>query len=149
MLTLVGDPATFLVGSSIGLTFMEYLRTVSLGGLLAVLVVIPLLPRLMPEVWTRHSGVPQSAAPVAITRPGFVAFALIVLAVMVLLFLVGENLPVRIMPPEVAIIGATIALLAVYGAKVEPVDSVLKDVDWSAPPPTWSRWASAPRKVSV
>lgn len=130
MLTLVGDPATFLVGSAIGLTFMEYLRTVSLGGLLAVLIVIPLLPRLMPEIWTRRVEVPRSAAPVAITRPGFVAFALIVLAVMVLLFLVGENLPTRIVPPEVAIIGATLALLAVYGAKVEPVDSVLKDVDW-------------------
>lgn len=29
MLTLVGDPATFLVGSYIGLTFGEYLRIVS------------------------------------------------------------------------------------------------------------------------
>ena len=50
MLTLVGDPATFLVGSAIGLPFGDYLRMVSLGGLLAVLVIIPLLPRLMPEI---------------------------------------------------------------------------------------------------
>jgi len=32
LLTLVGDPATFLVGSSIGMTFGKYLRQVSLGG---------------------------------------------------------------------------------------------------------------------
>ena len=34
LLTLVGDPATFLVGSSIGMSFGEYLRRVSLGGLM-------------------------------------------------------------------------------------------------------------------
>ena len=130
MLTLVGDPATFLVGSAIGLSFVEYLRIVSLGGLLAVLVVTPFLPRLMPEVWGRRVELPASATLAPITRPGFVAFSLIVLVVMVLLFLVGENLPTRIVPPEVAIIGATLTLLAVYGARVEPVDAVLKDVDW-------------------
>ena len=55
MLTLVGDPATFLVGSSIGMTFVQYLQKVSLGGLLAVLVIVPLLPRLMPEIWHAQS----------------------------------------------------------------------------------------------
>jgi Na+/H+ antiporter NhaD/arsenite permease-like protein len=130
MLTLVGDPATFLVGSSIGLSFGEYLRVVSLGGLLAVLVIIPLLPRLMPQIWRQRQALPPTATPIAITRPGFVAFAIIVLFVMIGLFLFGENLPTRIVPPEVAIIGATLALLVVYGARVEPVDAVLKDVDW-------------------
>ncbi len=130
MLTLVGDPATFLVGSAIGLSFVEYLKTVSLGGLLAVLIVIPLLPRLMPEVWHRHQALAPTAAPVAIKRPGFVAVAIAVLFVMIGLFLFGENLPTRIVPPEVAIVGATLALLVVYGARVEPVDAVLRDVDW-------------------
>jgi Na+/H+ antiporter NhaD/arsenite permease-like protein len=130
MLTLVGDPATFLVGSAIGLSFGEYLRIVSLGGLLAVLVIIPLLPRLMPEIWAHRASRPPTATPNAIRRPGFVAFALGVLVVMVGLFLFGEKLPTRILPPEVAIIGATLALLVVYGARVEPVDTVLRDVDW-------------------
>ncbi len=130
MLTLVGDPATFLVGNAIGLSFGEYLRIVSLGGLLAVLVIIPLLPRLMPEIWAHRTSRPPTATPRAIRRPGFVAFALAVLLVMVGLFLFGEKLPTRIVPPEVAIIGATLALLVVYGARVEPVDTVLRDVDW-------------------
>ena len=130
MLTLVGDPATFLVGSSIGLTFGEYLRIVSLGGLLAVLVIIPLLPRLMPQIWRQRQELPPTTTPVAITKPGFVAFAIIVLVVMIALFLIGESLPTRIVPPEVAIVGATLALLVVYSARVEPVDAVLKDVDW-------------------
>jgi Na+/H+ antiporter NhaD/arsenite permease-like protein len=130
MLTLVGDPATFLVGSTIGLTFVEYLQKVSLGGLLAVLVILPLLPRLMPEVWRARVALAPAAAPPPVTRRGFVVLALSALAVMVVLFLFGEELPSRVGPPAVAIIGATLALLAIYGARVEPVDDVLRDVDW-------------------
>jgi Na+/H+ antiporter NhaD/arsenite permease-like protein len=39
-------------------------------------------------------------------------------------------LPSHIVPPAVAIIGATLALLVVYGARVEPVDEALRAVDW-------------------
>jgi Na+/H+ antiporter NhaD/arsenite permease-like protein len=130
MLTLVGDPATFLVGSTIGMTFAEYLQKVSLGGLLAVLVILPLLPRLMPEIWQARVALAPETPPPAITRRAFVALALATLAVMVALFLFGEELPSRVGPPAVAIIGATLALLVIYGARVEPVDNVLRDVDW-------------------
>jgi Na+/H+ antiporter NhaD/arsenite permease-like protein len=130
MLTLVGDPATFLVGSSIGLSFGEYLQKVSLGGLLAVLVVMPMLPWLMPQVWGARVALPPPGIPRPIGRPAFVVLAVAALVVMVLLFLFGENLPSRIGPPAVAIIGATLALLVIYGARVEPVDHVLRDVDW-------------------
>ncbi len=130
MLTLVGDPATFLVGSSINMSFGEYLRKVSLAGLIAVLVIIPLLPRLLPEVWNARVEVPRDADLPPVTRPVFAAFALLVLAAMVAMFLVGEALPVSIGPPAVAIMAATLALLVIYGARIEPVDNVLRDVDW-------------------
>jgi Na+/H+ antiporter NhaD/arsenite permease-like protein len=130
MLTLVGDPATFLVGSSIGMSFMQYLQHVSLAGLLALIVIVPQLPRLMPQIWTAQSALPPKVAPPRIERPGFVLLALAVLALMVLLFLVGERLPTRILPPAVAIIGATLALLVVYGVRVEPVDNVFRSIDW-------------------
>ena len=51
LLTLVGDPATFLVGSSIGMTFIQYLQKVSLGGLFSVLILAPILPWLMQDLW--------------------------------------------------------------------------------------------------
>ncbi len=130
MLTLVGDPATFLVGSSIGMTFGQYLQKVSLAGLLAVLVIVPLLPRLLPEVWNARVAVPAAVRLPPIERPGFVVFALAALVLMVVLFMVGEELPTRIVPPAVAIIGATLALLAVYGARVEPVENVFRAIDW-------------------
>jgi Na+/H+ antiporter NhaD/arsenite permease-like protein len=130
MLTLVGDPATFLVGSSIGMTFVQYLQRVSLAGLLAVLVIVPLLPRLLPEVWNARVEVPRAGKLPPIERPGFALLALATLALMVVLFLIGEELPMRIVPPAVAIIGATLALLVVYGWRVEPVDDVFRAIDW-------------------
>jgi len=130
MLTLVGDPATFLVGSSIGMTFGHYLQKVSLGGLLAVLMVIPLLPVLMPQIWRAHCTLPAEKVEAPIEHPWFVAFALSVLGLMVGLFFIGEHLPSPIVPPAVAIIGATLALLVIYEMRMEPLDNVIRDVDW-------------------
>jgi len=39
-------------------------------------------------------------------------------------------LPFHVVPPAVAKVGASLALVIIYSAKVEPVDKVLKDVDW-------------------
>ena len=44
--------------------------------------------------------------------------------------LFGEDLPVPIGPPAVAIIAASLALLVIYGVRIEPVDNVLRDIDW-------------------
>jgi Na+/H+ antiporter NhaD/arsenite permease-like protein len=130
MLTLVGDPATFLVGSSIGLTFGQYLQKVSLGGLLALLVLIPLLPWVMRDVWRVKITLPENLPLNKLERPIFCALALLVLMLMILLFLFGDRLPFQVVPPSVAIIGASLALLVIYCVKVEPMDKVLKDVDW-------------------
>jgi Na+/H+ antiporter NhaD/arsenite permease-like protein len=130
LLTLVGDPATFLVGSSIGMSFGQYLRTVSLGGLASLVLLVPLLPLLMPDLWRMRRELPPPEPPKPLERPWFAVLALAVLGLMLALFLFGENLPTRIIPPTVAIIAASLALLVVYGARVEPVDRVLYDIDW-------------------
>lgn len=130
LLTLVGDPATFLVGSSIGMTFGQYLRTVSLGGLLSVVVLVPLLPLIMPDLWRTRRALPPEEPVKPIERPWFAVLAVSVLGLMLVMFLFGENLPTRIVPPAVAIIAASLALLLIYGAKVDSVDHVLHDIDW-------------------
>jgi Na+/H+ antiporter NhaD/arsenite permease-like protein len=129
LLTMVGDPATFLVASAIGMSFVDFLVVVSPAGVLAVLAIVPLLPLLMPSIWSARCELqPRVAA--RIERPGFAALALMVLALMVVLFVFGESLPVPIVAPEVAILGATLALLIVYQLRVERVDEVLHSVDW-------------------
>jgi Na+/H+ antiporter NhaD/arsenite permease-like protein len=130
LLTLVGDPATFIVGSSIGMTFGQYLRKVSLGGLLALLAVIPLLPLLMPDLWRLRRTLPPPEPAKPLERPWFAVLAVAVLAVMVVLFLFGEDLPTRVVPASVAIIAAALALLVIQSVKIESVDSALRDVDW-------------------
>jgi Na+/H+ antiporter NhaD/arsenite permease-like protein len=130
LLTLVGDPATFLVGSSIGMTFGEYLRRASLGGVLAIIVVIPLLPVLMPDIWRMTRPLPPRAAQAQLKRPVYAAFALVVLLLMMMLFVLGEELPTRIVPPVVAVIASALALLVAFAFKVEPTEHVLRDVDW-------------------
>ncbi|HET6515119.1 MAG TPA: SLC13 family permease [Thermodesulfovibrionales bacterium] len=130
LLTLVGDPATFLVGSSIGLTFNQYLKRVSIGGLLSLVVLVPLMPLIMKDVWRVRKPIPEILELKPIQKPLLLVCSLVVLAGMVLLFLFGEYLPVRIVPPSVSIIAASLALLIIYGTHVEPVDKVLKDVDW-------------------
>ena len=130
LLTLVGDPATFLVGSSIGMTFLQYLQKVSLGGFLSVLVLVPLLPWLLPDLWRVRRTLPADLQAEPLKRPFVCLLALLILALMVLLFLAGDLLPTKIVPPAVAIIAASLALLLIYEAKVEPVTKVLQDVDW-------------------
>jgi Na+/H+ antiporter NhaD/arsenite permease-like protein len=130
LLILVGDPATFLVGSAIGMTFTQYLRQVSLGGVLSLLMIVPLLPLVMRNIWRVRSALPADLKPEPLKYPLFAASSLMVLAVMILLFLFGDFLPVRIVPPSTAIIGCSLALLSVYGAKIEPIDRVLNDIDW-------------------
>jgi len=130
MLTLVGDPATFLVGSSIGMTFSQYLQKVSLGGLLAVFLIIPLLPVLMPQIWSARRKATTDKVETSIEHPWFIALSLSVLGLMIGLFFIGEHLRTPIVPPAVAIIGTTLALLVIYTLRIEPLDDVIRDVDW-------------------
>ena len=130
LLTLVGDPATFLIGSSIGMTFVQYLQRVSLGGLSAVLVLFPLLPIVLKDVWSVRRELPSDLKPEPIRQPVFAVFSLIVLGFMILMFLFGERLPAHVVPPAVAIVAATLSLLLMYNLKIEPVDKVFKDIDW-------------------
>jgi Na+/H+ antiporter NhaD/arsenite permease-like protein len=112
------------------MTFTDYLRRVSLGGLLSLLVIVPLLPLLLPEVWRVRKALPADLEPQRLERPGLCVASFLVLAMMIVLFVIGEDLPSRVVPPSVAIIGASLALLVIYAVKVETIDDVMRDIDW-------------------
>jgi len=130
LLTLVGDPATFLVGSAMGMTFIQYLNRVALGGLLTLLALMPLLPVVLKQIWVVNRELPAEIAVPQLKEPLLGALGLLLLVVMILLFLFGELLPIQIVPPAVAIVVCSVALLLVYAAKVESVQKVLGDIDW-------------------
>jgi Na+/H+ antiporter NhaD/arsenite permease-like protein len=84
----------------------------------------------MPEVWNVQRALPADLRPEPLARPGLCAAAFTVIGLMITMFVFGEDLPSKLVPPAVAIIAASLALLVIYAAKVEPVESVLQDVDW-------------------
>jgi len=132
LLTLVGDPATFLIGNSIGLSFSAYLALLSPGGVLAVWALFAILPFPFPAVWRSRA---PDAGPVAlprIERPFVMLACLAVLVVMIVLFVFGESLPNPISPPAVAIVGATLVLLIAFRTKLDSVTDILRDVDWES-----------------
>jgi Na+/H+ antiporter NhaD/arsenite permease-like protein len=84
----------------------------------------------MPQIWKARVTLPAAEATTRIERPAFVFLTLAILALMVLLFLFGEELPTHIVPPAVAIIAASLALLLVYRVRIEPIDDVFQAIDW-------------------
>jgi Na+/H+ antiporter NhaD/arsenite permease-like protein len=82
LLTLVGDPATFIVGNSIGLSFIEYLHLFSPGGMLAILVVVAMLPLLFSSTWRIRGPETGKVSLPRIKRPLVMLACLAVLSLM-------------------------------------------------------------------
>ncbi len=131
LLTLVGDPATFIVGSSIHMTFVDYLKTLSVGGAIAVLVIVAMLPFLFKKIWrTRLSNLDDLPLP-KIQHPKMLFFGSIIFLFVLVFFVVGEMLPVPISPATIALLGAVLCLLVSQWSRVDSVNAILRDVDWS------------------
>jgi Na+/H+ antiporter NhaD/arsenite permease-like protein len=131
LLTLVGDPATFIVGSSINMTFTDYLQTLSLGGALAILVVVATLPFLFKKIWrTELANVNLLALP-QIEHPRTLMLGSVIVLLVLVFFVVGEMLPVPISPATVALLGAVLCLLLAHHSKMDSVNNILRDVDWN------------------
>ncbi|MBE9139579.1 ArsB/NhaD family transporter [Nodosilinea sp. LEGE 07088] len=131
LLTLVGDPATFIVGDSINLSFWDYLFQMSLGGVIAIATIVVMLPLLFPHTWNKtlddldHLPRPQVNHPRMLVLGGFVV------ALVLVMFVVGDSLPVPISPAAIALLGAALCLLLTHHSGIDTVQNILRDVDWS------------------
>lgn len=131
LLTLVGDPATYIVGAGVNLTFVDYLERLSLGGVVAIVAIIVMLPRLFPQLWNERLEHPEDLPIPQLQHPRTLALGGAIAAFVVLFFVIGELLPVPIPPPMVALMGAALALLLAHQSKIDTVNHILRDVDWS------------------
>lgn len=130
LLSLVGDPATFIVGDAINISFTDYLFRLSLGGAVAVVAVLIMLPILFPKIWYskfEHLELPHPK----INHPRVLIAGGVIAVFVLLFFVVGESLPTPISPAAVALLGATLALLLAHQSKIDSVNNILRDVDWS------------------
>lgn len=131
LLTLVGDPATFIVGDAINLSFTDYLLRLSLGGVIAVVTVVATLPFLFRKIWhTKLDNLQQLPHP-KINHPRVLAVGGLIIAFVLLFFVIGETLPTPVSPAAVALLGAALALLLAHHSKIDTVNNILRDVDWS------------------
>jgi len=131
LLSLVGDPATFIVGDAINISFLDYLLKLSLGGAIAVLTIVVLLPLLFPRIWSTKLTDLEHLPHPQINHPRMLFLGGIVVGFVLLFFVIGEALPVPISPATVALLGAALCLALAHHSKIDTVNNILRDVDWS------------------
>ncbi|WP_204140943.1 SLC13 family permease [Halomicronema sp. CCY15110] len=131
LLTLVGDPATFIVGDAINISFLDYLKSLSLGGAIAVGAIVVLLPVLFPSIWHKQlDNLAQLPQP-RVNHPRMLILGGIIVALVLTLFVVGETLPVPISPATGALTGAALCLLITHHSRIDTIQNILRDLDWS------------------
>ncbi|MEQ9369639.1 MAG: SLC13 family permease [Coleofasciculus chthonoplastes F3-SA18-01] len=131
LLTLVGDPATFIVGDAVNISFTDYLLQLSLGGVIAVAVIVVMLPFLFPKTWHKKLDNLNQLPQPKINHPRVLIAGGFIMAFVLVFFVVGESLPIPISPAAVALMGAALALLLAHHSKIDTVNNILRDVDWS------------------
>lgn len=131
LLTLVGDPATFIVGDAVNISFTDYLFKLSLGGVIAVTVVIATLPFLFRKIWNTQLDNLEHLPHPQINHPRVLSVGAVIVAFVLIFFVIGESLPIPISPAAVALLGAALALLLSHHSKIDSVNNILRDVDWS------------------
>lgn len=131
LLTIVGDPATFIVGSAINLSFTDYLFRLSFGGAIAILVIVIMLPFLFRKIWHKElENIEQIVAP-PINHPRTLLVGAAIAIFVLVFFVIGESLPIPVAPATVALLGAVLALLLAHHSKIDSLNNILRDLDWS------------------
>ena len=131
LLTLVGDPATFIVGDAVNLSFNDYLMKLSLGGAIAVGAILVMAPFLFRSIWNKKLADMNTLPHPKINHPRVLMLGGLLMVVVLTFFVIGESLPTPIPPAAVALLGAAVALFLADRSKIDTVNNILRDVDWS------------------
>ncbi|HEY9849871.1 MAG TPA: ArsB/NhaD family transporter [Leptolyngbyaceae cyanobacterium] len=131
LLTLVGDPVTFIVGDAININFTDYLIRLSLGGVIALLTVSILLPFLFKDIWQKKLKNLDRLPHPQINHPRILLVGGLIVAFVLVFFVIGGMLPTPVSPASVALLGAALALLLAHHSKIDSLNHILRDVDWS------------------
>ncbi len=132
LLTMVGDPATYLVAQAAGLGFLAYLQQLAWSGGVAVVILLALLPWCWREQW--YKKLPKHAdrhAPIIVLRWQAFVPLLVIGSGMLGFFVASSLLRVPFAPDLIALTAATGALILAERFGLGTVAEVLRDVDWS------------------
>ncbi len=131
LLTIVGDPVTYIVGDAINLTFTDYLNRLSLGAVISLATIVILLPILFRDVWKKELKSLDNLPHPRINHPRTLGFGGLIILVVLIFFVIGESLPIPVAPAAVALLGGCLALLLAQHIKIDTANNILRDVDWS------------------
>ncbi len=132
LLTMVGDPATYLIAQAANLGFLDYLQHVSYNGVVAVGVLLLLLPWCWRDQWRKTlEKRADHAGPAVVLRWRAFIPILVIGSVMLGFFVASELLHVPFSPDLVALTAATGALILAERLGLGTVAEVLRDIDWS------------------
>jgi Na+/H+ antiporter NhaD/arsenite permease-like protein len=131
LLTIVGDPATYIVGDAVNMSFLDYLKQLSLGGAIAVGVIVLMLPILFRKIWRKKLENLERLPHPVINHPRTLIVGAIITTFVLVFFVIGESLPIPVSPATIALLGAALALMLAHHSKIDTVKHILQDVDWS------------------
>ena len=130
LLTLVGDPALYIIGTGMHWDFARYLRELGPAALLVSLTLIATLPWLYQPLW--NARLPLTTRPPAPAHHrGALPWLLLVAVLMLVLFVIGGSLPVPLDPAAVALGGAVATLVISHHSGLKSVDALLASIDWA------------------
>ena len=129
LLTLIGDPALYIIGSGMHWGFNDYLRQVSPVALLVLAAILPTLPWLYRPIWNARLQ-PSAVRPLPAHHRGALPWLSGVGLLMLVLFVTGQALPGHLDPAAVALGGAVATLLISHHSGLKSVDGLLASIDW-------------------
>jgi Na+/H+ antiporter NhaD/arsenite permease-like protein len=132
LLTMVGDPATYLISKAAGINFPVYLQIFSWTGVVAVTVLLLLLPWCWRDEWRIRLPVQAETIPPKVVVPWRFFLPIVVIGSGMLIFFVfGEFLAVPFSPDLIALSAASAALILAERFGLGSVADIFKDIDWS------------------
>jgi Na+/H+ antiporter NhaD/arsenite permease-like protein len=131
LLTLVGDPAAFVVGDAMNIGFVGFLRLFTPGAVLTMLALVALVPWLFRPIWKiDHKSEHQLELP-QIRAPFLVLAGAVIVVLEVGFFVFGDMLTVPLYPAAVSLLGSVLAIAIVHASGLDSVGAILHDVDWT------------------
>jgi len=132
LLTMVGDPATYLVSQAAGLGFTAYLPKLSWSGVVATVVLLALLPWVWRDLWRARWPLSRLTSPTEPLLPKRYFLPIVVIGcIMLLFFVAGELSRIPFSPDLIALSAATATLALAERFGLGSVSQVLRDIDWS------------------
>ncbi len=121
LLSLVGDPASFVVGDAMNIGFVGFLRIVTPGAVLAILALMALVPSLFRPLWKIDYKSERPLELPQIRAPFLVLAGAVILVLEVGFFIFGDMLTVRLYPAAVSLLGSVLALAIVHASGLDSV----------------------------